>query len=62
MEKRKFYWLTSVVVVALGVFGMYEYYKARAYKQSLEDTYNRAFFELTGYVDDIDTYRQIFAF
>ncbi len=55
MDKRKFYWITSVVVVALGVFGTYEFFKARAYKQSLEDTYNRAFFELTGYVDDIDT-------
>ncbi len=55
MDRRKFYWLTSVVVVALGVFGTYEYFKAKAYKQSLEDTYNRAFFELTDYVDDIDT-------
>lgn len=55
MDKRKFYWIFSVVIVALGVFGTYEYFKARAYRQSLEDTYNRAFFELTDYVDDIDT-------
>lgn len=54
-DKRKFYWLFTVVAVCLGVFGTYERYKAKAYEQSLEDTYNRAFFELTGYVDDIDS-------
>ena len=52
---KNFYWLTCVIVAALGVFGLYELFKARAYKQSLEDTYNRAFFELTDYVDDIET-------
>ena len=55
MKKQNLYWMTGVVVVSLGVFGMYEFFKARAYRQSLEDTYNRAFFELTDYVDDIDT-------
>lgn len=55
MDKKKLYWMFSVVVVALSVFGTYEFYKARAYRQSLEDTYNRAFFELADYVDDIDT-------
>ncbi len=55
MRTKNFYWLTTVLVVALGVFGTYEFFRARAYKNSLEDTYNRAFFELTDYVDDIDT-------
>ncbi len=55
MEKRKIYWAGAVILVVLGVFGIYEYYSACAYRRSLEDTYNRAFFELTGYVDDIDT-------
>lgn len=55
MDRKKLYWIFSVVVVALSVFGTYEFYKARAYRQSLEDTYNRAFFELADYVDDIDT-------
>lgn len=55
MDKRKYYWSLGVIVAVLGVFGVYEFFKARAYKQGLEDTYNRAFFELTGYVDDIDT-------
>ncbi len=55
MKTKNFYWLTTVLVVALGVFGTYEFFRARAYKNSLEDTYNRAFFELTDYVDDIDT-------
>ncbi len=55
MERKKLYWLFSVVVVALGVFGIYECFKAKAYQRSLEDTYNRAFYELTDYVDDIDT-------
>lgn len=55
MDKRRYYWIFSVVVVALTVFGAYEFYNAKAYRQSLEDTYNRAFFELADYVDDIDT-------
>lgn len=55
MDKRIIYWIFSVTVVVLGVFGIYEYYNAGAYRQRLEDTYNRAFFELADYVDDIDT-------
>lgn len=55
MDKRRFYWIFSVTAVVLGVFGTYEYFRANAYRQSLEDTYNRSFFELTEYVDDIDT-------
>lgn len=55
MKRKNLYWLFSVVTVSLLVFGIYEFYSARAYRQSLEDTYNRAFFELTDYIDDIDT-------
>lgn len=55
MKKNNLYWLFTVVAVVLCTFGVYEYFNARAYRQSLEDTYNRAFFELTDYVDDIDT-------
>lgn len=55
MERKNIYWLFTVLAVALGVFGTYEFFKARAYRNSLTDTYNRAFFELTDYVDDIDT-------
>jgi len=55
MNKRRLCWIFSIIIVALGVFGLYEKYKAMAYRQSLEDTYNRAFFELADYVDDIDT-------
>ncbi|MDD6735836.1 MAG: germination protein YpeB [Clostridiales bacterium] len=55
MRKNNSYWLFTVIAVVLFTFGVYEFYNARAYRQSLEDTYNRAFFELTDYVDDIDT-------
>ena len=55
MDRKKLYWSFSVALVVLGVFGIYKNYSAKAYKQGLEDTYNRAFFELTDYVDDIDT-------
>lgn len=55
MRRKNLYWLFSVVTVSLLVFGIYEFFSAKAYRQSLEDTYNRAFFELTDYVDDIDT-------
>ena len=55
MKRRNLYWLFSVAVTVLAVFGIYEFYNARAYRRGLEDSYNRAFFELTDYVDDIDT-------
>ena len=55
MKKRNLYWLFSVTVTVLAVFGIYEFYNAKAYRRGLEDSYNRAFFELTDYVDDIDT-------
>ena len=55
MDRKRLYWIFSMVVVALGVYGIYQRYNAMAYKQGLEDTYNRAFFELADYVDDIDT-------
>ena len=55
MNRGRYFWGVTVLVVVLGVFGIYEMYRAKAYKQGLEDTYNRAFFELGNYVDDIDT-------
>ena len=55
MDRKRLYWIFSVIVVVLGVYGIYQRYNAMAYKQGLEDTYNRAFFELADYVDDIDT-------
>lgn len=55
MNRKNLYWLFSVTVTILAVFGIYEFYNAKAYRQGLEDNYNRAFFELTDYVDDIDT-------
>ena len=55
MKKRNLYWLFSVLITVLAVFGIYEFFNARAYRRGLEDSYNRAFFELTDYVDDIDT-------
>lgn len=55
MKKYRLYWFFTVFVIVLCTFGIYEYYSAKAYRRGLEDTYNRAFFELTDYVDDIDT-------
>ena len=55
MKRKNLYWLFSVTVTVLAVFGIYEFFSARAYKRGLEDNYNRAFFELTDYIDDIDT-------
>lgn len=55
MKKQNLYRLFGTALAVLAVFGIYEFYKARAYRRTLEDTYNRAFFELTDYVDDIDT-------
>ncbi len=54
--KRKYgYWILTCVLVAVSCFAGYEYTRATKLQRSVNNTYNRAFFELNDYVDDINT-------
>ncbi len=55
MKKRNIYWGSSVIIVALGVWGIYQANEIKSMKIKIENNYNRAFHELVDYVDDIDT-------
>lgn len=54
--KRKYgYWIFTCALVAVCCFAGYEYSRAHDLQESVNNTYNRAFFELSDYVDDINT-------
>lgn len=54
--KRKYgYWILTCALIAVGCFAGYEYTRANKLQRSVDNTYNRAFFELSDYVDDINT-------
>ncbi len=55
MKRNYGYWLLTCALVAVSCFGGYEFYRARRYEAAVQNNYNRAFFELNDYVDDINT-------
>lgn len=54
MKKYSYWVLTSALAVTL-VFAGFQAYRANAYEREVEANYNRAFFELADYVDNINT-------
>lgn len=58
MKKKYAYWGLSAIIVALGVWGLSQNYRAKNMQIKIENNYNRAFHELVDYVDDIDTLLQ----
>lgn len=55
MKRKYTYWLLTAVIVAVSCFAGYEYNRAEELENSVSNTYNRAFFELSDYVDDINS-------
>ena len=54
--KRKYgYWLLSSALIVTGCFAGYEYTKSKRLENAIGNSYNRAFFELNDYVDDINS-------
>ena len=58
MNKRYICWLSSVIIISLGIWGLSERDRAKKLEIKVENNYNRAFHELVNYVDDIDTLLQ----
>ena len=56
LMKRKYgYWLFTCALIAVSCFAGYEFTRANRLENSVKNTYNRAFFKLNDYVDDINT-------
>ena len=55
MKKKYGYWIFTCALVASLCFGGYEYMRAKELEYAVSNSYNRAFFELSDYVDDINT-------
>lgn len=57
-EKRKRIIITSIIsVLVVSILGLTSFliYKDKKYKQLLENQYNRTFYELVGYVENVET-------
>ena len=55
LSKGKMYSITIVILAVLVGVNVYQYQRTNAFRQQLENQYNRAFFDMVGYVQNIDT-------
>jgi spore germination protein len=55
LSKGKMYSITILLVGLIGGFGAYQHQRANGYRHQLETNYNRAFFDMIGYVQNVDT-------
>ena len=56
LKDRHMLTIIVVLVAALAILGLYTYKKQRDFRQASENSYNAAFFELVGYVQNVETY------
>ena len=55
LSKGKMYSIAIVILAVLIGVNVYQYQRTNAFRQQLENQYNRAFFDMVGYVQNIDT-------
>jgi spore germination protein len=55
LQDRKMYSIVLVVIAAVAGWGIYQYKNAGQLQQELDNKYNRAFYDLTGYVNNVET-------
>ncbi len=55
LSDRKMYSVTLVVIAAVTGWGIYQYRQVMDLRQELENQYNRAFFDMNGYVNNIES-------
>ncbi|HOA96871.1 MAG TPA: germination protein YpeB [Acetivibrio saccincola] len=53
LSDRKMYTITIVALALVAAWGMYQYRNAANLRQELDNQYNRAFYEMVGYVDNV---------
>lgn len=53
LSDRKMYTVTIVALVLVIAWGIYQYKNAANLRQELDNQYNRAFYEMVGYVDNV---------
>ncbi len=53
LQDRKMYSIIIVIVAATAVFGIYQYKNASQLRQKLDNRYNSAFYDMSGFVDNV---------
>jgi len=55
LSDRKMYSIVIVVIAAVAIWGLYQYKHAADLRQKLDNQYNRAFYDMIGYVNNVET-------
>jgi germination protein YpeB len=55
LSDRKMYSIVITLIAAVSIWGIYQYKHAANLRQELDNQYNRAFYEMVGYVNNVDT-------
>jgi spore germination protein len=54
LSDRKMYSIVIVVISAIAIWGIYQYKHAANLRQELDNQYNRAFYDMIGYVNNVE--------
>ena len=55
LSDRKMYSIVIVLIAAVSIWGVYQYKHAANLRQELDNQYNRAFYDMVGYVQNVET-------
>lgn len=55
LSDRKMYSIVILVIAAISIWGIYQYKHAANLRQQLDNQYNRAFYDMIGYVNNVET-------
>ena len=55
LSDRKMYSIVIVVIAAVAIWGIFQYRNAASMRQKLDNQYNRSFYEMVGYVNNVET-------
>jgi len=55
LQDRKMYSIVIVVIAAVAIWGITQYKKVADLRQELDNQYNRAFYDMIGYVNNVET-------
>jgi spore germination protein len=54
LSDRKMYSIVIVIIAAVAIWGIYQYKHAASLRQELDNQYNRAFYDMSGYVHNVE--------